>query len=206
MSIPVTTQTWIATQMIPFKLAWLNRQGKVNQKAHLISTVKNLHEGSPRDTFKAQSMSLAMDWMASDKGLKAIENYNSDVSVLDKLCKVYLTTCFMNWLIDKQAIVPMVYMQLTPETEIVYDDTTISTKITEEQMFKTIHHYIETDATPSELFMYQTMLSLVKLEYSDAKRTNITNYPEGIISMKTYYNRREAFIQKLTQLFNAENN
>lgn len=198
--LPQITQLWISTEMIPYMCACLSRSGKVSQRAHLLTTCSKLHEGKTKDTVLQKQMSLALDWMTSEKGLKALTLYTGDLTVVDNQLKAYIVTCFKRWLYNKQEVVIVELFQLDNDSDIVYDDTTVSTKVEEEHMFTAMHTYIQTGATESETFIYTVMLGLTKLEYSDKKRTNITNYPGGDVSMKTYYNRREAFIEKMKKL------
>lgn len=182
-------QSWIATDLIKYKLATLKREGKTGQHSHLISTVHNLYEGSASDKFNVKAMSLAMDWMTDRKEYAALQTrINLKPSVQDK---AYLATCFIHWLIKKQRVSALDIVQLIDD----YDVEDLRSDLNGEEMHDKICKYLKS-ASATENFIYFILIGLRDMEYTDESR-KVIKVLDSTLSRSEFYRQRDNLISRL---------
>jgi len=200
-ALPVDVTTWIATEMIPSILKKLSYEHKVSARAHLEQTISRLYEGSDKDTMKQKQMSLALDWLCGSNKNRLATYDGATLSNCPQL-RAFCTISFMHWLYDKQkkVVVELFDVEKAEEIADTNDIDAIINKTEKEDMYTVIANYLNTDATDAERFIYETVLGLTEVVWSDEKRTTTANYPGGNVSLKTFYNHRAALLAKLKDL------
>lgn len=188
---------WISIDMIPTILKKLSWEHKVQQRDYLSRTITNLYEGTTRDTMEQKILSLSLDWYLERKD-SLNKNYKGEL-ILSAQLKTYYSISFLNWIYDKQKkiTVELYNMERAEDISITIDIESIIKRMEKEEMYNVITNYIVKDATDAERFIYDTLLGLQEIKWSDTNRNTTSNYPGGMVSMKTFYNHRTILMEKL---------
>jgi hypothetical protein len=190
-----------------FYLAGLRSKGKINKASYFVDTI---NVWNPASKLEDSLMSTSTEFYIEK--YDAIESFTGDL----KTFKAFCFSTFHHWYIDKKRKDQTNYQKTVdlsikdyflieeetenPEQQIITKEDTMSQTI----RYDLIHDYIFHHATEREQWFYLTMLSIIKIKYSE-NYYYILNYPgKELVTRKTVENHKNIFKAKLRRLAAGE--